>query len=445
MEHVETLIIGGGQAGLAMSHMLRRRGCPHLIVERGRIGERWRSERWHGLRFQFPNWSVRLPNFPFSHSDPEGFATSDEIVEYLEAYASLIRPPIRCGVAVTGLRRDENGKHFVTRTSAGFITAKNVVIATGPYQRPVIPNLLSDEADLFQVHASAYRKPEQLPAGAVLIVGSGASGAQIAEELMRAGRHAYLSIGRHKRMPRRYRGRDLMWWLSEMGLDQTPIEQRGPDATLPLITGAYGGHTIDFREFAWKGITLLGRLVAARDGVLHFAGDLAESLGYGDAAYNRFLDDVDAYIERTKLKAPEDSKARTTLPNPPSVAEPLRQLDKRSIGLSSVIWATGYTFDFSWINLPILNARGEPRHERGVASVPGIYFLGLPWLSKMNSSFLSGVGEDAARLAEQIQATRSFDFGNDTSLGAGRNVNQLVNWVVNSPEHCPSLAAPRLR
>jgi putative flavoprotein involved in K+ transport len=310
-------------------------------------------------------------------------------------------------VAVTRVRRDESGRHFVAQTSAGAITASNVVIATGPYQRPVIPDLLSDEADLFQVHASAYREPDQLPAGAVLIVGSGASGAQIAEELMRAGRRVYLSLGRHKRMPRRYRGHDLMWWLSEMGVDHTPVEQRGRDAALPLITGAYGGHTIDFREFAWQGMTLLGRLQAAREGVLHFAGDLAESLAYGDAAYNRFLDDVDLYAERTTLKAAKDPRARTTFPDPVCVAEPLRQLEKRSIGLSSVIWATGYTFDFSWIDLPIFNAGGEPRHEQGVAPVPGIYFLGLPWLSKMNSSFLSGVGDDAARLAEHIQARRS--------------------------------------
>jgi putative flavoprotein involved in K+ transport len=411
MEHVETLIVGGGQAGLAMSHMLSQRGWSHLVIERGRIGERWRSERWDGLRFQFPNWSVRLPDFPFPHSDPDGFATSGEIADYIEAYARLVRAPIRCGIAVTGLRHDESGRGFITRTTAGSITARKVVIATGPYQRPIIPDLLPDEHNLFQIHASVYRNPEQLPPGAVLVVGSGASGAQIAEELMRAGRRVYLSVGRHRRMPRSYRGRDLIWWLSEMGLDQTPVEQRGPDATLPLITGAYGGHTIDFREFAWKGLTLLGRLQQERDGVLHFATDLGKSLEEGDAAYNGFLDKVDAYIEQTKMRLAEETEARVKLSDPPSVAEPLRQLDKRSVGLSSVIWATGYAFDFSWIYLPILSARGEPIHDRGVAPVPGIYFLGLPWLSKMTSSFLSGVGDDAARLAEHIQATRSLNVG----------------------------------
>ena len=268
IEQVETLIVGGGQAGLALSHMLSRRGCRHLVLERGRIAERWRTERWDGLRFQFPNWSVQLPDFPFPHTDPDAFATSAEIVDFLAAYADFIAAPIRCGVTVTALLRREGACGFLAETSDGPIEARNVVVATGPYQRPIIPALLPEDAGLFQVHASRYRDPDQLPPGAVLIVGSGASGAQIAEELVRAGRRVYLSVGRHRRLPRRYRGRDLIWWLTELGLDQTPVEKRGPDKSLPLITGAYGGHTIDFRHFAAQGMTLLGRVEAAREGTL---------------------------------------------------------------------------------------------------------------------------------------------------------------------------------
>ena len=405
-ERTGTLIIGGGQAGLAMSHMLSQRRCPHLLVERGRIGQRWRTERWDGLRFQFPNWSVKLPDFPFRHSYANGFATSYEIVDYLDAYAELINPPILCGVTVTAVRRDEGERGYVAETSAGVIRADNIVVATGPYQRPLTPGFLARNCDLFQVHASAYKKPNQLPAGAVLVVGSGASGAQIAEELMRAGRQVYLSVGRHKRMPRRYRGRDLIWWLSEMGLDQTPVEARGPDVTLPLITGAYGGHTIDFREFAVQGITLLGRLRSACDRFLYFAEDLGDRLGYGDAAYSAFLDRVDTYVADKKMRLATEPGARARLADPPCVAEPLLKLDMRGTGLTSVVWATGYTFDFGWIDLPVLSPRGEPIHKHGVASLPGVYFLGLPWLCKMNSSFLSGVGEDAARLAEHIQGAR---------------------------------------
>jgi putative flavoprotein involved in K+ transport len=410
-EHVETLIVGGGQAGLTMSHMLSQRGRPHLVLERGRMAERWRSERWDGLRFQFPNWSVNLPDCPFRHAHPDGFATSGEIVDYLDAYAGVVKPPIRCGVEVTQLRRDGGDKGFVAETSAGSITAKSVVIATGPYQRPVIPDVLPTDFGLFQVHASAYKGPDQLPAGAVLVVGSGASGAQIAEELGRAGRRVYLSVGRHKRMPRRYRGRDLIWWLGEMGLDRTPVEERGPDATLPLITGAYGGHTIDLRNFVTQGVTLVGRLRSASEGVAYFAADLGESLAYGDATYISFLRKVDAYVEQRKMDLPGEPEARAIPPDPPCVVEPMRELDSRAAGLGSVIWATGYTVDFSWIHLPVLSERGTPLHQHGVAIVPGIYFLGLPWLSKMNSSFLSGVADDAARLAEHIQAATELASG----------------------------------
>jgi putative flavoprotein involved in K+ transport len=290
----------------------------------------------------------------------------------------------------------------VARTSAGSIGATNVVIATGPYQRPVLPNLSLGDCGLLQIHASAYKQPDQLPDGAVLIVGSGASGAQIAEELVRAGRRVYLSVCRHRRMPRRYRGHDLIWWLGTMGLDQTPVEARGPDATLPLITGAYGGHTIDFRAFAAQGITLLGRLQAAQDGVLYFADDLRHNLAYGDAAYGGFLDRVDQFVEQNGLRHSAEPEAREKPGESPCVIEPLRRLACDAIGLSAVIWATGYSFDFGWIDLPVLDQGGRPQHHHGIAPVSGIYFLGLPWLSKLNSSFLSGVGDDAARLADCI-------------------------------------------
>lgn len=404
MEKIETLIIGGGQAGLVMSHMLTQRGCKHLMLERHRIAERWRTERWKGLRFQFPNWSVRLPDFPYPQSDPDGFATSEEIVDFICAYADFIAAPIRCGVAVRALRCLDRGSRFVADTSDGLIEATNVVIATGPYQRPVIPELLQDHPNLFQVHASRYSAPDQLPPGAVLVIGSGASGAQITEELHRAGRPVFLSVGQHCRWPRRYRGRDLTWWLSALGIDETPVEARGPDKAPPLITGAYGGHTIDFRQFAAEGITLLGRVVAARDGTIDIAPDLKQSLVKGDAAYTAFLDMIDAHVERHGLDILEEAEARTVRPDTAPLSEPIRELDLNAAGIGSVIWATGYDVDFSWIEVPAVNARGGPAHCRGITAAPGLYFLGLQWLSKMNSSFLSGVGGDAARLADHIVA-----------------------------------------
>ena len=401
-ERVETLVIGGGQAGLAMSYRLKQRGLSHLVIERGRIAERWRSERWHGLRFQFPNWSVRLPDFPFPHTDPDGFATSQQIIDFIEAYAAFVAPPTRCGVAVTRLRRRDDTAGFVAETSSGAIEAENVVVATGPYQRPLVPHLLDDDTGLFQVHASRYLNPDQLPSGAVLVVGAGASGAQIAEELSRARRKVFLSVGQHSRLTRRYRGRDLIWWLAEMRIDQTPVEERGPRRLLPVISGAYGGQTVDFRRFAAEGIMLLGRVVTAKDGMLDIAPDLAASLADGDLRYTTFLDMVDAYVQRRGLDCPDDPSARTALPDPPCVSAPLRRLDLRAEGIRSVIWATGYGVDFSWIDMPVFTARGEPVHVHGITDVPGLYFLGLQWLSKMSSSFLSGVGDDAARLADHI-------------------------------------------
>ena len=403
VEQVETLVIGGGQAGLVMSHRLKQRGLSHLVLERHRIAERWRSERWDGLKFQFPNWSVRLPEFSFPHSDPDAFSSTDAIVDFIDAYAAFVAPPIRCGVEATRLRRRDGASGFIVETTDGTIAAENVVVATGPYQRAVVPDLLREEK-IFQVHASRYENPEQLPPGAVLVAGAGASGAQIAEELHRAGRRVLLSVGRHTRLPRRYRGRDLIWWLSELGLDRTTTEQRGPSRLLPVISGAYGGHTIDFRRFAAGGMTLLGRVKAARDGVLEIAPDLAESLASGDAVYATFLNMVDAHVQLHGLDFPDDPTARAMLPNPPCVDAPLSRLDIKAENISAVIWATGYGVDFGWIDVPVKDAGGEPVHRNGITDIPGLYFLGLQWLARMKSSFLSGVGDDAAVLADHIAA-----------------------------------------
>jgi putative flavoprotein involved in K+ transport len=387
-----------------MSHRLKQRGLSHLVLERHRIAERWRSERWDGLRFQFPNWSVRLPDFPFPHDDPDGFSATSDIIAFIEAYAAFVAPPIRCGVAVTALRRHGDG--FVAETSGGTIAARNVVVATGPYQRPLQPDLLRDQPRLFQVHASRYANPQQLPDGAVLVVGAGASGAQISEELARAGRRVLLSVGRHTRLPRRYRGRDLIWWLAEMKRDEITVEERGPSRLLPVISGAYGGATVDFRRFAAEGITLLGRVTAARDGVLEIAPDLAESLAQGDLVYTTFLDMVDLHVRQHGLDCPDDAAARLILPDPACVTAPLQTLDLAADNIHAVIWATGYGVDFGWIDIPVFDANGEPIHRGGITAVDGLYFLGLQWLSRMKSSFLSGVGDDAAALADHIAARR---------------------------------------
>ena len=402
-ERVGTLVIGGGQAGLAMSHHLKRRGLPHLVLERGRIGERWRSERWDGLKFQFPNWSVRLPDFPFPHDDPDGFADLSAIVDFIDAYAGFVAPPIRCGVNVTRLSRD-GADGFIAETSEGAIAADNVVVATGPYQRPLLPDLLRDAPELFQIHAANYLNPEQLPAGAVLVIGAGASGAQIAEELHRAGRRIFLSVGQTARLPRRYRGHDLIWWFEQLGIFDKRPEERGPIRVYPAISGAYGGHTIDYRRFAGEGITLLGRVVAARGRMLDIAPGLGKSLAEADLYYATFLDMADAHARNRGLTLPEDRAARARLPDPSCVTEPVRRLDLRAESINAVIWATGYGVDFGWIDCPVFDRHGAPLQRGGVTALGGLYFLGLQWMSRMASSFMSGVGDDAAVLADHIAA-----------------------------------------
>jgi putative flavoprotein involved in K+ transport len=307
---------------------------------------------------------------------------------------------------VQRLRQRDEADGFVAETSGGVIVARNVVVATGPYQRPVVPPLLDELPGIFRLHASRYQNPAQLPAGAVLVIGSGASGAQIAEELHRAGRKVYLSVGRHNRLPRRYRGRDLIRWLSEMRIDQTPVEQRGAMRLLPVISGAYGGHTVDFRRFAASGIILLGRTQSASGAVIDIAPNLAKNLDAGDVAYTTFLDTVDAYVKRRSLNAPQDEAARAKLADPACVTEPLGRIDLKAEGITSMIMATGYRVDFSWIEIPVFDADGAPIHRNGISAATGLYFLGLQWLSKMSSSFMSGVGDDAAVLADHIAARR---------------------------------------
>lgn len=399
-ETIDTLIIGGGQAGLAMSYHLSQRGHPHLVLERGRVGERWISERWLGMHFQTPNAMVTLPGYKLPAEDPDGFGTAAEIAAYLGDYAARFEVPVRTGVSVTALRRNDAG--FTAETSEGPVQARNVVVATGPYQTPIIPKILPETPGVVQIHANSYHAPESLPPGAVLVVGAGASGAQIADELLRSGRKVYFSVSRHKRTPRHYRGLDhVRWWL-ETGFDRIPASQR-PAEMLPLVhSGAYGGQTIDFRDFAARGMVLLGRVESAKGGVVRFAGDLLDNLAEGDAGCHAIMDGIDAFIAKTGMDLPPDPEARQFAPEPPGLRELIRELDLSEAGVTSIIWATGYGVDFSWIDIPVFDASGKPRHQGGTTEVEGLYFLGLEWLSKLSSQFLVGVGDDADHLATLI-------------------------------------------
>jgi len=402
VEKVDTLVIGGGQAGIAASEHLGQAGVSHLVVERRRIAERWRAERWDSLVANGPAWHDRFPNRLFTATAPDGFTPASEIVDYLEAYAAQVNAPIRTGVEVTALRKE--GDVFIAETTQGVIEANNVIAATGPFQKPAIPAVVPAEAGVTQIHSADYRNPAQLPAGAVLVIGAGSSGVQIADELRRAGRQVYLAVGAHDRPPRRYRGKDFVWWLGALGLWNAEALAPAMAHVTIAVSGAQGGHTVDFRDLAASGIALVGRAETYDNGVLRFAPDLAERITEGDANYLAMLRAADAYIEREGLDFPPEPEAHHLAPLPASITNPLVALNLKEAGVTSIIWATGYVLDFSWIKLDVFDDKGQPLHQRGVSRVPGLYFLGLAWLARRASPFIWGVWHDAAYLAEHIAA-----------------------------------------
>ena len=399
---VETLIIGGGQAGLAMSEHLSKRGVSHLIVERHRIAERWRSERWDSLVANGPAWHDRFPGRTFDGIAADSFATKHQIVDYFEAYAKQIAAPIRCGVQVRSLTKKTDGAGFRAQTSEGIIDAAQVVVATGPFQRPIIPSVVANEAGLTQMHSSAYRNPAQLPDGAVLVIGAGSSGSQIADELVRSGRKVFLSVGPHNRPPRRYRGRDFVWWLGALGEWDAKVVSPGTEHVTIAVSGARGGHTVDFRELAARGVTLLGNASRYQDGTLHVAPNLAKNIANGDANYLSVLKDADAYVAKNGLDFPEEPEAHKIGADPECMTHPILELNLAREEITSIIWATGYAQDFGWLKVDAFDEKGRPTHQRGVSVVPGLYFVGLSWLSRRASPFIWGVWHDAEYLAGEI-------------------------------------------
>jgi putative flavoprotein involved in K+ transport len=412
---IDTLVVGAGQAGIAMSEHLSRNAVPHLVLERDRIAERWRSGRWDSLVANGPAWHDRFPGLEFEDFDPDGFPGKDRVVAYLEAYARKCAVPVRTGVDVRTLCRNEGRPGFAIMTSDGLFEANRVVVATGAFQRPEIPPIAPKDEGLTQIHSADYRNPSRLPKGAVLVVGAGSSGVQIAEELNEAGREVYLSVGPHDRPPRAYRNRDYCWWLGVFGEWDAATPAPGREHVTIAVSGARGGHTIDFRRLALEGITLVGRTESFRGGRATFHPDLAENIARGDKNYLAVLDRADAYVERNGVDLPPDPEARRAYPEPECIAHPILELDLAKAGISSIIWATGYVSDYSWVQVDAFDVNGKPRHQRGVASEPGLYFLGLPYQSRRGSSFIWGVWHDAKYVADQIVIQRQYLAYRDAS------------------------------
>lgn len=403
LDHVPVVIVGGGQAGLSMSYCLTTRNIRHVVLERNRTAHAWRSQRWDSFCLVTPNWQCRLPGHPYSGSDPEGFMVKDEIVKYLDDYVAMFNPPVREGVEVKRVTAGSRSR-FEVETSNGTYLADQVVIAAGGYHRPKLPPLAAAlDPDVVQLNAASYRNAKSLPEGAVMVVGSGQSGCQIAEDLHLEGKQVHLCVGSAPRVARRYRGRDVVYWLEQLGHYDLPID-RHPDGIAVrrkpnhYVTGRDGGRDIDLRKFAREGMQLHGRLLGIDADGFEFGDDLEKNLDRADATDDRIKNTIDDFLVRSNIAAPKEDRY-VPVWKPERIE---RRLGKRAAGISAVVWAMGFSTDYRFIELPVFDASGYPDHTRGVTREPGLYFLGLPWLYTWGSGRFCGVGNDAQHLAKWI-------------------------------------------
>ena len=403
-EQQDVVVVGGGQAGLAMSSVLQQRGREHIVLERRRIGERWRTERWESLHFQFPNWTLQLPGYTYSGSDPDRFAHYSEILRVVEDYAVSTGAPVRENSEALAITERGPGDGFEVSLAEGSIHAQRLVIATGPFQRARIPELARDlPPSVLQIDPTRYRSPEALPAGAVLVVGSGASGCQIADELLHAGRRVYLAVSRHRRAPRRFRGKDFYWWLEALGrfgqtIDSFPRRQYPPST---VVTGVNGGYDVNVRQLAADGVRVIGRVIGASGPTLAIQANANQVLDEADQAYTGFVTAARQFISDNGIEGQFDQGEPEEPIHLPGVEES-DSLNLAMEGINTIIWATGYAYDFDWIKVPVFDGHGRPVQQRGVTPVPGLYFLGLHWMHTFRSGLFSGVGADAEFLADHM-------------------------------------------
>ena len=406
--HYSVVIVGGGQSGLSLSHCLQQRGIDHLVIEKRSLVHSWRTQRWDSFCLVTPNWQCDLPGWPYKGADPHGFMVKDEINAWLAGFVEQVQAPALEGVTVNKVSRAGESDRYTVDTSAGQFTADQVVVASGGYHKPVIPRMAERlPAGIVQYHSAQYRNPAQFPEGAVLVVGCGQSGSQIAEDLHLAGRKVFLATGNAPRCARFYRGKDAVDWLADMKyydmpVTAHPLREGVRDNTNHYLTGRDGGRDIDLRAFANEGMELYGLLTGMEGDALQFQPNLREHLDHADKIYNGINASIDKYIEANRIDAPpperyvpvwEPKEERTTV-------------SLRASGITSVVWCIGFLPDFAWVDAPVFNGKGEPVHLRGVTHQAGLYFLGLPWLHTWGSGRFSGVARDAYYLAEQIDGRR---------------------------------------
>lgn len=415
MTILDTVIVGGGQAGLGVSYFLQQSSNRHVVFEQGRIGESWLSGRWDSFQLNTPNLRNVLPGLPYDGPEADGFWKTDKLVDYFHQYVDRFQLPVRTGVTVTSVERAGDHDGFIVKTQSKdqaeeTVASRSVVIAAGIQRIPKVPALRSKlPADIVQLHTSEYRNPQSLPPGAVIVVGGGQSGCQIVEDLLSAGRTVCLCTSKVGRVPRRYRGRDLVeWWVDtkfwDVTYDSLP-DKAMSRAAQPQISGlGRYGHTMSLQYLASRGAVILGRLLDVQSDTLVLGDDAAAHVHFADEFSQRVKNDIDAYLERMNITAPplEDDPADSPDPEAKCVS-PLRQLNLREANVSTVIWATGFTGDFRWIHLPVFDDQNKPIHNRGISAERGLYFVGFPWLNSRKSGILLGIAEDAQYIAEAIR------------------------------------------
>lgn len=403
MKRTDVIVIGGGQAGLAMSRHLSQRGIDHVVFERRRLAERWRSERWDSLRLLTPNWFSRLPDWRYRGDDPDGFMTMSEVVRYFEDYACATSAPVETDTEVRSVETFDGGYRVVTDQDTWF--TRGVVIATGDNNTPRVPEMaISVSPSIHQIVPSAYRNPGQLPDGGVLVVGASASGVQLADEIHASGRPVTLAVGKHTRLPRGYRGRDIVWWMDSTGiLDETTgqvrdLERSRREPSMQLV-GSPDCHSIDLARLAGEGVRIVGR---ARDGEgarIHFAGDLLETTSAAHDKFARLKNRIDDFATDHGMDR-EDGGAEAIAPV--IFDSPEQTIDLKAEGISTILWATGFTRRYPWLKVPVIDPRAGILHRDGVTAAPGLCVLGLQFMRRRKSTFIDGVGDDAAYLADHM-------------------------------------------